>query len=227
MGDGVVSGRRIVEESGGETRSSADLAGLLSALCRECAEFTDVLACSIVVNDDPFGFFSATGSAEWACTLDDFQLSEEIGPTWECCQTAAPVQGDGLGQRGLTGSDLAKNLSVYGVVGARAVPLLRDGAIWGALTMYWGPSTRPENLVTPGVALAATVTDAIERQHREETGGNSAAAAVHPTGGARGEVDRDGGATFQEREALSEARHARAVARDARAAERDAEGRRT
>ncbi len=212
----------MVEESGGGTRSSCDLAGVLSALCRECAEFTDILACSIVVRDDPFGFFSATGSAEWACNLDDFQLSEETGPTWECCQTSTATQGDGSGQRGLTGSDLAEQMSLYGAVGARAVPLLREGAIWGALTLYWDPATRPENLITAGGALAATVTEAIEGQHRDDARGNQAARVVRASGGARGGGDSDGAATLQEREALSEERHARATARDARAAERDA-----
>ncbi len=217
----MVSGGRIVEESGGGSRSSADLAGVLSALCRECAEFSDILACSIVVKDDPFGFFSATGSAEWACTLDDFQLSEETGPTWECCQTSTATQGDGSGHRGLTGSDLAEQMSMYGAVGARAVPLASDGATWGALTLYWGPTARPENLITPGGALAATVTEAVERQHRDEMNRNPAARVVHSSSGERSEPDRDG-ATYREREALSEERHARATARDARAAERDA-----
>jgi diguanylate cyclase (GGDEF)-like protein len=222
MGDRVVSGGRMIEESGGDARSSADLAGALAALCCECVEFSGVLACSIVLKDEPSGFFSATGSAEWACALDDFQLSEETGPTWECCQTSTPAQGDGHGQRGLTGSDLAEHLSTQGAVGARALPLMRDGAISGALTLYWGPSARPEDLMTPGAALAATVTKAIERQYREETSGNAATRVAPAATGAQGEDDHDGGGTFQEREALSEARHARAVARDARAAERDA-----
>ena len=222
MGDPVVSGRRIVEDSGGERQSSGDLAGVLSALCCECAEFSGMLACSIVLNDDPFGFFSATGSAEWACTLDDFQLSEETGPTWECCQSATTTQGDGLGQLGLTGSDLAVHLSLYGAVGARAVPLLRDGAIVGAVTLYLGPSTGPDSLVTPGAALATTVIEAIERQHREEMSGNPVARVVHPAGEAPDGGDRGGAVTFEEREALSEALHARAAARDDRALSRDA-----
>ena len=218
----MVSGGRSVEESGEGTRPGADLAGMLSALCRECAEFTDILACSIVVREDPFGFFSATGSAEWACILDDFQLSEETGPTWECCQTCTAAQGDGSGRRGLTGSDLAEQMSRHGAVGARAVPLLREGTIWGALTLYWGPATRPENLVTPGGALAATVSEAIERQHRDEMRGTPAARVGHARPGAHGVGAREAAATFQEHEALSEERHARATARDARAAERDA-----
>jgi diguanylate cyclase (GGDEF)-like protein len=211
-----------VEESGGETRSSADVAGVLAALCGECAEFTDILACSIVLKDEPFGFFSATGSAEWACTLDDFQLSEETGPTWECCKTAATTQGDGLGQRGLTGSDLSEHLSTYGTIGARAVPLGRDGEMWGALTLYWGPSTRPENLVTPSVAMAATVTEVIERQFGEEMSGNAATRTAHLTGDAPDGGGYESAATFQEREAISKERHARAAARDERALARDA-----
>ena len=195
-----------------------------SLLCvANVPEFTDILACSIVLKDEPFGFFSATGSAEWACTLDDFQLSEETGPTWECCQTAATTEGDGLGQRGLTGSDLAEHLSTYGTVGARAVPLGRDGEMWGALTLYWGPSTRPENLVTPSVAMAATVTEVIERQLREEIERECGNPDRAPDGWpSMAAPCTTSAATFQEREALSEERHARATARDERALARDA-----
>jgi len=215
----VSSGWPAVEESGADSWSSADLAGVLSALCCECTELTGVLACSIVVKDLPFGFFSAAGSAEWACALDDFQLSEETGPTWECCQTAKATQGDGRGRRGLTGSGLADHLSPHGVVGARTVPLLRHGEIRGALTLYWGPSTREGNLLTPAVAFAAMATRAIEYQHREEVSGNPAVRVVPVLSDPHGE---DGGATFEEQETISQARQARATARDNRARARDA-----
>ena len=76
-------------------------------------------------------FFSAASSTDWACELDDFQLSEEVGPTWECCQSGLATQGLGIDRPGLTGSTLADFASVFGVVGCRSVPLLSEGRRWG------------------------------------------------------------------------------------------------
>ncbi len=61
-----------------------DLAELLSALCTHCSDLAGVVACSIALRSHAGEYFSAAGSAEWACELDDIQLSEEAGPTWEC-----------------------------------------------------------------------------------------------------------------------------------------------
>jgi len=208
-----------VEENDVSSWSSADLAGVLSALCRECADLAGVLACSIVVTEAPHGFFSAAGSTDWVCALDDFQLSEEAGPTWECCQTGKATQGDGLHHRGLTGTGLVDVAPLYGVVGCGAVPLLSRTEVLGALTLYWGPSTRETNLLTPGVAIAAMATKAIEFQRRQDAkpyaGARSLQTSSRPGG------DGDPGTTYKEREALSEARDARATARDARALARD------
>ena len=44
-----------------------DLAELLSTLCRHCSDLAGVAACSIVVKGRFGEFFSAAGSAEWAC----------------------------------------------------------------------------------------------------------------------------------------------------------------
>jgi diguanylate cyclase (GGDEF)-like protein len=208
-----------VDGNGTHFWSSADLAGVLTALCCECADLTGVLACSIVVKDLPFGFFPAAGSAEWACGLDDFGLSEETGPAWECCRTAKATQGNGLARRGLTGAGLAEHSSAYGVVGCRAVPLLEHGELWGALTLYWGSSTREENLLTPAVAFAAMAAKALVYQRREEMNGNPAVRVVPEPDEP---YDKGEGATFEERDARAQARHARATARDARALARDA-----
>jgi diguanylate cyclase (GGDEF)-like protein len=215
----VSIGLAAVEESGSGSWSSADLAGVLSALCGECVELAGVLACSIVVNEAAYGFFSAAASTEWACALDDFQLSEEAGPTWECCRTGKATLGDGLSQRGLTGAGLADQASRYGIIGCRAVPLLSRGEVLGALTLYWGESSREENLLTPGVAVAAMATKAIESQRRQENRtppGQTPERVADRAGG-----DGHSGSTYNEREALSDARRARANARDARAAGRD------
>ncbi len=177
------------------------------------------MACSIVVMDPPLGFFSAAGSAEWACILDDFQLSEETGPTWECCQTGKTTQGDGRGHRGLTGEGLDEQLSQHGVVGCRALPLVRDKKIWGALTLYWDASTRQDSLLTAGVAFVAMAIKAIEGQHPEDVNEAQAVRLPQMVSGSNGDVDRF--AAYQQREALSESREARANARDARALERD------
>lgn len=215
------TGWSAVEKSGAESWSSADLAGVLSALCRECTELTGVVACSIVIKDPPFGFLSAAGSAEWACILDDFQLSEETGPTWECCQTAKTTQGDGRGSHGLTGEGLDEQLSQHGVIGCRALPLVRHEEIWGALTLYWGASTRQESLLTAGVAFVARAIKAIERQHSEEVSDAQAVPVPLPPTVRGSGGDADQFATHEQSEAFSEAREARAHARDARAAERD------
>lgn len=219
------SGLPAVEEGFGSW-SSADLAGVLSALCCECRDLAGVLACSIVVKESPHGLFSAAASTEWACLLDDFQLSEEAGPTWECCQTGKATQGDGLSQRGLTGAGLVDHAPRYGIVGCRSVPLLSRGETLGALTLYWGASTREENLLTPGVAVAAMATKAIEFQRRQETQPNPGQRLLQATTRPGGDGDRS---TDKEHEALSaahdaraNARDARALARDERAAERDA-----
>jgi diguanylate cyclase (GGDEF)-like protein len=208
-----------VEENDVSSWSSADLAGVLSALCRECADLAGVLACSIVVTEAPHGFFSAAGSTDWVCALDDFQLSEEAGPTWECCQTGKATQGDGLHHRGLTGSGLVDVAPLYGVVGCGAVPLLSRTEVLGALTLYWGPSTRETNLLTPGVAIAAMATKAIEFQRRQDAKSYAGARSLQTSSRPGG--DGDPGTTYKEREALSEARDARATARDARALARD------
>jgi diguanylate cyclase (GGDEF)-like protein len=213
-----------VEENGVSSWSSADLAGVLAALCRECADLAGVLACSIVVTEAPHGFFSAAGSMDWACALDDFQLSEEAGPTWECCQTGKATQGRGLNHRGLTGTGLADLAPLHGIVGCRAVPLLSRSEILGALTLYWGSSTQEANLLTPGVAIAAMATKAIEFQRRQEAKPNPGARP--PQSASRPGGDDNLGRTYEEREALADARatarDARALARDVRAAERDA-----
>ncbi len=193
------TGWPAVEKSGTESWSSADLAGVLSALCCECTELTGIVACSIVVKDLPFGFFSAAGSAEWACILDDFQLSEETGPTWECCQSAKTTQGDGRGHRGITGEGLDEQLSQHGVIGCRALPLVRHEEIWGALTLYWGASTRQESLLTAGVAFVAMAIKAIEGQHQENVSNEAAAPPTVPGD----QVDPS--PAYQRRDALSEA----------------------
>jgi diguanylate cyclase (GGDEF)-like protein len=179
-----------------------------------------------VVKEPPLGFFSAAASTEWACALDDFQLSEEAGPTWECCRTGKPTQGDGLSQRGLTGVGLVDHAPRYGIVGCRAVPLLSRGETLGALTLYWGASTREENLLTPGVAVAAMATKAIESQRRQETQPSPGQRLLQATSRPGGDGDRSTNwgleALAEVRNARATARDARALARDARAAERDA-----
>ncbi len=209
----------------------ADLAEVLSALCHHCSDLAGVLACSIVVRDTAREFFSAAGSAEWACALDDIQLSEEAGPTWECCTTGQASHGDGLSHRGPAGSGLAAQAAVYGIVGCRAVPLSSNGETWGALTLYWGPSTSEQSLLTTGVAVAALATRAIEFQHAQDSLRNTAALAPRegftPDGGRRatseaGDPSETRDARAAARDARADARDARADARDVRAAARDA-----
>ena len=139
-----------------------DLAELLSTLCRHCSDLAGVVACSIVVKGRYGEFFSAAGSTEWACALDDFQLSEEAGPTWECCTTGRAIKSDGLDHRGLTGARLGEPASAHGVVGCRAVPLSSLGETWGALSLYWSAAVRDENLLATGIAVAAIAVRAIE-----------------------------------------------------------------
>ena len=201
-----------------------DLAELLSTLCRHCSDLAGVVACSIVVKGHHGEFFSAAGSAEWACALDDFQLSEEAGPTWECCTTGRATKSDRLDQRGLTGSHLSEPASAHGVVGCRAVPLSSLGKTWGALSLYWGPSVREEGLLPTGIAVAAIAVRAIEFQRAQEElpdAGTvsplwSPPAAGDEAGAARGDILSDGN------DARAAARDLRATARDIRAAERDA-----
>ena len=175
-------------------------------------------------------FFSAAGSAEWACALDDFQLSEEAGPTWECCTTGRATKSDHLDQRGLTGSLLAEAASGHAVVGCRAVPLSRLGETWGALTLYWGPSVREESILPTGIAVAAIALQAIEAACAQDEEGDAAAypLASSPAGDdegcpPRGDADSEGpDARSAARDLRADARDARAAERDARAAERDA-----
>jgi diguanylate cyclase (GGDEF)-like protein len=220
----VSTGLPAIEEGFGSW-SSADLAGVLSALCCECRDLAGVLACSIVVKETPDGFFSAAASTEWACLLDDFQLSEEAGPTWECCQSGKPSQGDGLSRRGLTGVGLIDHAPRYGVVGCRSMPLVSRGETLGALTLYWGPSTREESLLTPGVAVAAMATKAIEFQRRQEAQPNPGQRLLQSASRAGGHGDAskhtEPEAPSEARDARANARDARALARDMRAAERD------
>jgi diguanylate cyclase (GGDEF)-like protein len=200
-----------------------DLAELLSTLCRHCSDLAGVVACSIVIKSHCGEFFSATGSAEWACALDDFQLSEEAGPTWECCTTGRPTKSDRLDHRGLTGTHLAEPASDHGVVGCRAVPLSSLGETWGALSLYWGPSVREEGLLPTGIAVAAIAVRAIQFQRAQDEHPDAIAlpSASSPPGddeikAAHGDIASEG------RDARAAARDLRADARDARAAERDA-----
>jgi diguanylate cyclase (GGDEF)-like protein len=213
----------VAGESGASSWWRVDLAEVLSTLCRHCSDLAGVLACSIVVKSRSGEFFSATGSAEWACALDDFQLSEEAGPTWECCTTGQTTKSDRLDHRGLTGSLLAEQASVHGIAGCRAVPLSNLGETWGALSLYWGPSVREEGLLTTGIAVAAIAVKAIEFQRAQDTHHDgqvtarpdgTAAAAVAAT------VADDSRAAA--RDVRADARDIRAVERDVRAAERDA-----
>jgi diguanylate cyclase (GGDEF)-like protein len=198
--------------------ASVDLAEVLSALCQKCSDLAGVLGCSIVVQDASLEFFSAANSADWACALDDFQLCEEAGPTWECCTTGLASQGDGLGHRGLTGAVLATEAARHGIVGCRAVPLSSQGKTWGALTLYWGPSSRQESLLTTGIAVAAIATKAIEYQHDED----ERRTPVEPAAPNRSDEMGGSAALPGEPDLARDARDARATARDARAAARDA-----
>jgi diguanylate cyclase (GGDEF)-like protein len=215
----------VVVENDVSSWASVDLAEVLEALCHQCSDLAGVLGCSIVVKDASQEFFSAASSAEWASALDDFQLSEEAGPTWECCTTGQAIQGDGLDHRGLTGVTLAEEASTHAIIGCRAVPLSSQAEIWGALTLYWGPSTREEGLLTTGVAVAAIATKAIEQQ-REQDGrtteeeGVAPRLVTAPVESATLPGGRD--ATAEAREARATARDDRAAARDERAASRDA-----
>jgi diguanylate cyclase (GGDEF)-like protein len=199
-----------------------DLADLLSTLCRHCSDLAGVVACSIVIKTHYGEFFSAAGSAEWACALDDFQLSEEAGPTWECCMTGRATKSDRLDHRGLTGSHLAEPASAHGVVGCRAVPLSSLGETWGALSLYWGPSAREEGLLPTGIAVAAIAVRAIEFQRAKDDHPDAVALPLsssppdHEIKAPHGDIVSEG------RDARAAARDLRADARDARAAERDA-----
>lgn len=236
----VVSGRynvvtgmaSAVTEQDANFWRRVDLSEVLSALCRHCTDLAGVLGCSIVVRDLAQEFFSAASSADWACELDDFQLSEEVGPTWDCCQSGLATQGDGVARRGLTGSTLADHASVYGVVGCRSVPLLSEGQTLGVLTLYRGPSTSEENLLTTGVAVAAIATKAIQFEFARDVAGNRDAVTsqAETASGDEGDGPREGrGAPADmhdvraaSRDSRADARDARAAVRDRRAAERDA-----
>jgi diguanylate cyclase (GGDEF)-like protein len=194
----------------------ADLAEVLSALCHHCSDLAGVLACSIVVRDTSQEFFSAAGSTEWACALDDIQLSEEAGPTWECCTSGQASHGNGLTPRGPAASGLAAQAPVYGVVGCRAVPLSGNGETWGALTLYWGASTSEQSLLTTGVAVAALAARAVEFQHAQDSLRN---AALAPDRGFSPDGDRP--ATLGAKDP-SQTRDARATARENEARIRDA-----
>jgi diguanylate cyclase (GGDEF)-like protein len=192
-----------------------DLAELLSTLCHHCSDLAGVVACSIVVKSRFGELFSAAGSAEWACALDDFQLSEEAGPTWECCTTGRAIKGERLDHRGLTGAHLGEAASAHGVVGCRAVPLSSQGETFGALSLYWGPSVREENLLPTGIAVAAIAARAIESACVQDEHPDDAALAFAPAPAG------DGGAATPGDDPLSEGRDARAAARDLRADGRD------
>jgi len=194
---------------------NVDLADVLSALCQQCADLAGVQACSIVVRDLSREFFSAASSAEWACVLDDFQLSEETGPTWECCTTGFATRSVGLNHRGITGADLAQLARSFDVGGCRVVPLSSNGQTLGALTLYWGPSSSEDGLLTTGIAVAAIATKAIEAQRTEERGEVGAEALP------QGEAIFGPRQTVEAREAKTTARDARAAQRDVVAAERD------
>jgi diguanylate cyclase (GGDEF)-like protein len=202
-----------------------DLAELLSALCRHCSDLAGVPACSIVVRGRSGEFFSVAASVDWSHALDDFQLSEEAGPTWECCATGVATKSDGLDRRGLSGSSLADLASAHGVEGCRAVPLSSRGETWGALSLYWGPGTRAEGLLVTGIAVAAIVVRAIEFQYGKEAAHQGAPLPPPEIAGLPGAPLHGADATSdsrQARDARAIARDQRADARDARAAERDA-----
>ncbi len=214
--------------------SSVDLAEVLAALCLHCSDLARVAACSIVLREMSQGFFSAAGSAEWACGLDDFQLSEEAGPTWECCTSGNTSRDVGLDRHGITGAVLADQASRYGIVGCRAVPLSSQGEIVGALSLYWGESTRENTLLTTAIAVGALATRAIEFQRAQDR----KLSPLDPDpqriaifdGGDPAFVSRDTRAVARDararaRDARAEARDARAAAREARAAARDNEAR--
>jgi diguanylate cyclase (GGDEF)-like protein len=195
-----------------------DLAELLSALCRHGSDLAGVPACSIVVRGSSGEFFSVASSAEWACALDDFQLSEEAGPTWECCVTAQATRSDDLDSRGLTGSRLSDPASNHGIVGCQAVPLTSSGDTWGALSLYWGADTRGDGLLVTAIAVAAIVARAIEFQYGQETARADEPAALPGIVGLAASAEHGP----DTRDARAVARDLRAAARDARAAERDA-----
>jgi diguanylate cyclase (GGDEF)-like protein len=205
-----------------------DLAELLSTLCHHCSDLAGVVACSIVVKSRFGEFFSAAGSTEWACALDDFQLSEEAGPTWECCTTGRAIKGERLDHRGLTGAQLGEAARAHGVVGCRAVPLTSQGETFGALSLYWGPSVREENLLPTGIAVAAIAARAIESACLEGEEQDDAARAFASSPAAAGVADTPPTPAAADdplsdgRDARAAARDVRADARDARAAERDA-----
>jgi diguanylate cyclase (GGDEF)-like protein len=209
-----------------------DLAELLSTLCHHCSDLAGVVACSIVVKSRFGEFFSAAGSTEWACALDDFQLSEEAGPTWECCTTGRAIKGERLDHRGLTGAQLGEAARAHGVVGCRAVPLSSQGETFGALSLYWGPSVREENLLPTGIAVAAIAARAIETACVPGEVQDDAALAFSPSPVVAGRAGTHGEypthstpvdyALADRRDARAAARDVRADARDARAAERDA-----
>jgi diguanylate cyclase (GGDEF)-like protein len=108
---------------------------------------------------------------------------------------------------------------LHGIVGASSVPLLSRTEVLGALTLYWGQSTREANLLTPGVAVAAMATKAIESQRRQEARPHAGARQVQSASGPGGDGKR--GSTQQGHEAVTDARDVRATARDARALARD------
>jgi len=213
-----------------------DLAELLSTLCCHCADLAGVVACSIVVKSRLGEFFSAAGSTEWACALDDFQLSEEAGPTWECCTTGRTIKSARLEHRGLTGAHLGERASAHGVVGCRAVPLSSEGETFGALSLYWGASVREENLLPTGIAVAAIAARAIESACVQGEQQDAAAPAFARSPAAVADADAPAGdgapgadtpsegheARAAARDLRADARDARAAQRDARAAERDA-----
>jgi diguanylate cyclase (GGDEF)-like protein len=212
-----------VREAEASSWSNLDLADVLAALCQQCADLAGVHA-SIVVRDEAGEFFPAASSVEWACTLDDFQLSEETGPAWECCTTGQATSSTGRQHRGVTGTHLADQASPHGITGCRSVPLSGQGGCLGALTLYWGPSIREDSLLTTGIAVAAIAVKAIEYRRTADVTRETldAPAQVATTFGERESIAEVRLARATARDAQADLRDARAAQRDARASERDA-----
>jgi len=137
------------------------ISDVLSILSQSCADLLDIESCSMVVRNEIGEYRSTVASDNVAQLLDAFQLHQHEGPTWECLADGVDVLAGDLHSAAKADSKFANAASNASICAAHAVPLVAEGEVLGALTLYLRQPQPAAVYLSTAVAIAHGATKAI------------------------------------------------------------------
>lgn len=119
-----------------DTTQTADVDGYADRLAAWSLELTAATAAAVVLTDDEGTLRVAAVRPGWIRALSEASIADGEGLAAECCQSAEPVWINDIAERDWV--RLRKIAGRLGIHSGLAMPLCRDGRLFGALAVYQG-----------------------------------------------------------------------------------------